>query len=111
MAKINSIIDTFLFYLLSAALAGLVGICLLQVVARYLFSASFTWAEEISVVLLIWATWGAACLATKARYSLECQDPRGKNKQQNKPDFAFMLTFSRYPFSCNHYNSLKAGFG
>ncbi len=65
MAKINSIIDTFLFYLLSAALAGLVAICLLQVVARYLFSASFTWAEEISVILLIWATWGAACLALK----------------------------------------------
>jgi TRAP-type C4-dicarboxylate transport system permease small subunit len=65
MAIFNRIIDRLLFYLLSAALAGLVGICLLQVVARYVFSASFTWAEEISVVLLIWATWGAACLALK----------------------------------------------
>ena len=70
MAIFNRIIDTLLFYLLSAALAGLVGICLLQVVARYVFSASFTWAEEISVVLLIWATWGAACLALKQRTHL-----------------------------------------
>ncbi len=65
MARFNRTVDTVLFYLLSAALAGLVGICLLQVVARYIFSASFTWAEEISIILLMWATWGAACLALK----------------------------------------------
>jgi len=82
MARINNIIDTFLFYLLSAALAGLVGICLLQVVARYVFSASFTWAEEISIVLLIWATWGAACLALKQGIHLNVRilEERIRNK-------------------------------
>lgn len=65
MARINGIIDTLLFYLLSAALAAVAGICILQVVARYLFSSAFTWAEEVSVVLLLWATWGGACLAMK----------------------------------------------
>lgn len=65
MARFNRIVDTVLFHLLSAALAGLVGICLLQVMMRYIFSASFTWAEEVSVILLMWASWGAACLALK----------------------------------------------
>jgi TRAP-type C4-dicarboxylate transport system permease small subunit len=65
MARVNRIIDTLLFYLLSVALASVVGICILQVVARYLFSSSFTWAEEVSIVLLLWATWGGACLALK----------------------------------------------
>jgi TRAP-type C4-dicarboxylate transport system permease small subunit len=59
------IIDKLLFYLVSAALCAVVGICSLQVVARYLFSASFTWAEEISVVIVLWATWWGACLGIK----------------------------------------------
>lgn len=65
MTRVNTIIDTLLFYLLSATLASLVSICFVQVVARYLFSASFTWAEEVSIVLLLWGTWGGACLALK----------------------------------------------
>ena len=65
MGRFNAIIDTLLFYLLSAALTSLAGICFVQVVARYLFSATFTWAEEVSVMLLLWATWGGACLALK----------------------------------------------
>jgi len=65
MTRINSIIDAILFYILAAALAAVVGICFVQVMARYIFSASFTWAEEVSIVILLWATWGAACLAVK----------------------------------------------
>lgn len=65
MARINAIVDAVLFYLVAAALATVVGICFVQVVARYLFSASFTWAEEVSIILLLWSTWGAACLAVK----------------------------------------------
>lgn len=65
MARINSLIDTVLFYLMATTLAALVGICFAQVMARYLFKASFTWAEEISITLMLWATWGAACLAVK----------------------------------------------
>ena len=65
MARINSIIDAILFYLLATALTVVVGICFVQVMARYIFNASFTWAEEVSIVILLWATWGAACLALK----------------------------------------------
>jgi TRAP-type C4-dicarboxylate transport system permease small subunit len=65
MAGINNVIDTILFYLLAAALVTVVGICFIQVSARYIFSAPFSWAEEISVLILLWATWGAACLAVK----------------------------------------------
>ena len=65
MAGINIVVDKFIFYLLSASLGGVVGICFLQVVARYVFNSSFAWAEEISVVVLLWATWWGACLAIK----------------------------------------------
>jgi TRAP-type transport system small permease protein len=65
MKRINAAIDATIFYLLAAAFGTLVGVCLLQVVARYLFSASFAWAEEVSITILMWATWAAACLAVK----------------------------------------------
>jgi TRAP-type C4-dicarboxylate transport system permease small subunit len=65
MVRINLIIDKLLFYLVSAALCAVVSICFLQVVARYIFNASFVWAEEISVVILLWATWWGACLGIK----------------------------------------------
>lgn len=65
MARIHGVIDRFIFYLLSASLGGVVGICFFQVVARYVFNSSFAWAEEISVVILLWATWWGACLAIK----------------------------------------------
>jgi len=63
MARLNRVLDLVIFYLLAAALAAVAGICLAQVVARYLFSAAFTWAEEISIIILLWSVWGAACLA------------------------------------------------
>lgn len=65
MKRIASIIDTALFYFLSASLGSLVAICFLQVVCRYVFSTAFSWAEEVSIVLLLWATWGGACLSVK----------------------------------------------
>jgi len=65
MVRINLIIDKLLFYLASAALCAVVSICFLQVVARYIFNSSFVWAEEISVVILLWATWWGACLGIK----------------------------------------------
>ncbi len=63
MAKFNWLLDTLLFYLLAAALAAVVGICFAQVAARYFLSSSFTWAEEVSIMILLWSVWGAACLA------------------------------------------------
>ena len=65
MKRIASIFDTVLFYFLSASLLSLVVICFLQVVARYIFSTAFSWAEEVSIVILVWATWGGACLAVR----------------------------------------------
>jgi TRAP-type C4-dicarboxylate transport system permease small subunit len=65
MLRFHLIIDKLLFYLVSAALCAVVSICFLQVVARYIFNASFVWAEEISVVILLWATWWGACLGIK----------------------------------------------
>lgn len=65
MTKINTVIDIVLFYFLAAALAVVVGVCFVQVVARYLFNSSFSWAEEVSIIFLLWATWGGACLAAK----------------------------------------------
>jgi TRAP-type C4-dicarboxylate transport system permease small subunit len=65
MVRFNALIDAILFYCLAASLALLVGICFLQVVARYIFLSSFTWAEELSIILMLWATWGAACYAIK----------------------------------------------
>ena len=62
MGKLNHIIDQVLFYYLAASLAALVGICFVQVVVRYLFSASFAWAEEVSIILMVWSTWAGVCL-------------------------------------------------
>ena len=65
MARLNNAIDWLLFQFSFAALAALVVICFAQVVARYILSASFSWAEEISILLMVWATWAGACLAVK----------------------------------------------
>jgi TRAP-type C4-dicarboxylate transport system permease small subunit len=70
MNRIHAMIDHIVFYLLSASLASLVGICFAQVVARYVLNASFSWAEEVSIVLMVWATWGGASLAVKQRTHL-----------------------------------------
>ena len=65
MKRIASIIDTVLFYILSVSLGGLVAICFIQVVSRYIFNTAFSWAEEVSIVILVWATWGGACLSVR----------------------------------------------
>ncbi|MBM4339351.1 MAG: TRAP transporter small permease [Deltaproteobacteria bacterium] len=70
MTRINQVIDKLIFYLLSVALGAVVGICFVQVVARYVFNASFTWAEEISIIILLWAVWWGACLAIKQQNHL-----------------------------------------
>lgn len=65
MKRIADIIDTALFYFLSASLGSVVAICFLQVVCRYIFYTAFSWAEEVSIVILVWATWAGACLAVR----------------------------------------------
>ncbi len=70
MARLNNAIDWLLFQFSTVALGALVIICLSQVVARYVLSASFSWAEEVSILLMIWATWSGACLAVKRKLHL-----------------------------------------
>jgi TRAP-type C4-dicarboxylate transport system permease small subunit len=65
MNKVHAAIDRMLFYLVGALLGGVVCICFAQVIARYIFNSSFTWAEEISIVILLWAAWIGACLGVK----------------------------------------------
>lgn len=65
MNRLNAAVDALLFHLLTAAFMALVAICFIQVVVRYIFGASFSWAEEVSILLLMWTTWGGACLAVK----------------------------------------------
>ena len=73
MQHLGRILDRILFYYLSASLFALVGICFLQVVVRYLFNASFAWAEEISIILMIWSVWAGVCLAMKRGAHLRIQ--------------------------------------
>jgi len=70
LSRIFSVLDKLLFYCIGAALAGVVSICLMQVIARYAFRASFSWAEEISVTLVLWAVWIGASLAVKSNTHL-----------------------------------------
>jgi TRAP-type C4-dicarboxylate transport system permease small subunit len=59
-------LDKLLFYFIGLALAGVVFICLMQVIARYAFNASFSWAEEVSITLVLWAVWVGASVAVKS---------------------------------------------
>jgi TRAP-type C4-dicarboxylate transport system permease small subunit len=90
--KINRIIDGILFYLTAVTLATLVGICFAQVLARYIFKASFSWAEEVSIILLLWGTWGGACLAVKQRTHLRVSIILDKVTQRTNQ--TLRLTFS-----------------
>ena len=71
MDRIDAVIDRILFYLLGALLAGVVLICFAQVIARYVFVSSFTWAEELSIVILLWAAWLGACVGVKDNLHLK----------------------------------------
>lgn len=70
MSRISSFIDKLCLYFIGAALAGVVAICIIQVIARYAFNASFSWAEEISATIVLWAVWVGASLAAKSNAHL-----------------------------------------
>jgi TRAP-type C4-dicarboxylate transport system permease small subunit len=65
MGRLNKVIDLVLFYSLGAALTLLVIVCFAQVIARYVLSASFAWAEEVSICLMMWAAWVGSSIAVK----------------------------------------------
>jgi len=70
VTKLNHVIDTVIFYLAALSLGAVATICMAQVIARYAFHASFVWAEEVSIIILLWVTWIAACFAVKQRIHL-----------------------------------------
>ena len=70
MDRLTRTIDAVVLHLAAFALGALTIICLAQVIARYAFHASFVWAEEVSIVILLWVTWIAACVAVKNRVHL-----------------------------------------
>lgn len=70
LSRLLSALDKLFLYFIGTALAGVVFICLMQVVARYAFSASFSWAEEISVTLVLWSVWVGASLCIKSNSHL-----------------------------------------
>ena len=71
MSSIHAFIDRMVTYLLAASLAVVVGICFVQVIARYIFNASFSWVEEVSIITLLWAMWGGACIALRDNTHLQ----------------------------------------
>lgn len=70
VSGIISLLDKLFLYVIGAALGGVVSICIIQVIARYVFDASFAWAEEISSTLVLWAVWVGAGLAIKSNSHL-----------------------------------------
>lgn len=63
--RISDVVDVAVFRIATLALVLLVGVVLLQVVARYVFFQPPVWTEEISRYLMIWAGLMGATLAFK----------------------------------------------
>lgn len=63
--RVSDVVDAVLFRVATLALVLLVGVVLLQVVARYVFFQPPVWTEEISRYLMIWAGLLGATLAFK----------------------------------------------
>jgi len=70
VGRISAFLDKLFLYFIGAALVAVVSICIMQVIARYAFNASFSWAEEISATLVLWAVWVGASLAAKSNAHL-----------------------------------------
>jgi len=70
VSRISFFLDRLFLYFIGAALAAVVSICIIQVIARYVFNESFAWAEEISATLVLWAVWVGASLAAKSNAHL-----------------------------------------
>jgi C4-dicarboxylate transporter DctQ subunit len=70
VGRIGSFLDKLFLWSIGAALVAVVSICIIQVIARYAFNASFSWAEEISATLVLWAVWIGASLAAKSNTHL-----------------------------------------
>ena len=70
VSRFSSFLDKLFLCFIGVALAAVVSIYITQVIARYAFNASFSWAEEISATLVLWAVWVGASLAAKSNTHL-----------------------------------------
>ena len=98
MDKLNRVIDAVVFYLAALALGALSIICIAQVIARYAFHSAFVWAEEASIVILLWVTWIAACLAVKQRAHLRVTIVEDRLKPKTKIVIQLGLSFAAVVF-------------
>ena len=53
MDKFKKILDNLEYYIAAFCLGLMTFLCFIQVVSRYVFNFSITWAEELSVMLFI----------------------------------------------------------
>ena len=63
--KIHKIIDRCLEVFVGLNLGVLVGLTFGQVVGRYVFSRTYGWVEDLSVIIMCWTAWTSACLLLK----------------------------------------------
>ena len=100
MDKLNRVIDGVVFYLAALALGALSIICIAQVIARYAFNSAFVWAEEASIVILLWVTWIAACFAVKQRAHLRVTIVEDRLKAKTKILIQLGLSFFAVIYLC-----------
>jgi TRAP-type C4-dicarboxylate transport system permease small subunit len=57
MTRFWNIVVRWLSATLGTCVIAMTGLAILQVVLRYVFSASLIWVEEVSVIIMLWMTW------------------------------------------------------
>jgi TRAP-type C4-dicarboxylate transport system permease small subunit len=62
LKRFNRVLDGLVRAFLGFCLAALVVISFGQVVGRYFFGTSFSWAEDLCVIIFAWTIWTSACL-------------------------------------------------
>jgi TRAP-type C4-dicarboxylate transport system permease small subunit len=84
VGRIISFIDKLCLCFIGTALIAVVSICIIQVIARYAFNASFSWAEEISAIIVLWAVWIGGSLAAKSNSHLRLSLFEKKFRPRNR---------------------------
>jgi len=62
LKRVNRFLDGLVRAFLGLCVTALVVISFGQVVGRYFFGTSFSWAEDLCVVIFAWTIWTSACL-------------------------------------------------
>lgn len=123
MKKVINIFNKFEEYLLVGSLVLNVIIVFIQVIMRYFFNFSLTWAEELSRYIFIWYTWLGTSIALKENQHIKVELIFSfiKNKKAKRAIkvtanliwFAFSLFLAYNGFkltqSMIHRNALSSG--